>query len=371
MLRFLAFTCIVLLGHGGMPLAAPPSNLRIGYYEGGPFVDYRSSLHAIVEALMERGMISKVAFPPPSDDHSNEAVWAALAAAGDAGRVAFAAGAYWSAGWREDRRAKVREQVIAALKGGRVDLMLAMGTWAGQDLANSRHAVPTLVVSASDPIASGIIRSAEDSGLDHIHAECDPQRYVRQIRLFHSIVGFERIGVALEDSEDGRVWSNLGDLQAVGDRLGFDVVTCFAPDSNVSEAEARAGISRCWSDLAPRVDAVWLGVHRGEDAAFMPGILEPLFRHKIPTWSQLGRRPVSRGVLFSVARRDHRDIGFFYADIISRILDGVQPRRIPQIFVRDKAIVINARVAQIIGMDLPPGLLRAADHVFHAIEGRS
>ncbi|MCG8510170.1 MAG: hypothetical protein MI741_13160, partial [Rhodospirillales bacterium] len=104
--------------------------------------------------------------------------------------------------------------------------------------------------------------------------------------------------------------------------------------------------------------------------AFMPESLEPLFRHKIPAWSRFGRRSVKRGVLFSVSRRDHMDLGRFYADIFSKLMDGVPLRRIPQIFVHEKAIVINAETARIIELELPPGLLRVADTVFHAIEGR-
>jgi ABC-type uncharacterized transport system substrate-binding protein len=370
MLRSFFLTLIIPVVFAWSLATASASVLRVGYYEGGPFVDYRAALHAIAEALIEQGMIPRVTFPPSAEGESNQAVWAALAKASQTGAIRFVGSAFWTADWQQDKRAETRRQAMLALNGGAIDLMLALGTWAGQDLANDDHSVPTLVISASDPIASGIIESAEDSGRDHIHAECDPQRYIRQIRLFHSIVGFKRIGVAMEDSDDGRAWSNLGDLRAVGQRLGFEVETCFAPDSNFPEAEARAGVLRCWSDLAPRIEALWSGTHRGESASFMPETLEPLFRHKIPTWSQLGLQPVRRGILFSVARRDHRDLGRFYADVIARVQAGVKPRRIPQVFVHDKAIVINARTAEIIGMDLPPGLLSAADHVFERIEGR-
>ena len=43
--------------------------------------------------------------------------------------------------------------------------MIAMGTWAGQDLANGEHSVPTVVASCSDPIGSGIVKSAEEQTL--------------------------------------------------------------------------------------------------------------------------------------------------------------------------------------------------------------
>ena len=40
-------------------------------------------------------------------------------------------------------------------------------------------------------INAEIIRSVEDSGLDHVHARVDPWRYERQVRVFHNIIGFK------------------------------------------------------------------------------------------------------------------------------------------------------------------------------------
>ena len=39
---------------------------RIGYYEGGPWQDYRESLKAVAEGLMERGWIEKQTLPQVS-----------------------------------------------------------------------------------------------------------------------------------------------------------------------------------------------------------------------------------------------------------------------------------------------------------------
>jgi hypothetical protein len=73
-----------------------------------------------------------------------------------------------------------RGLIIKRLKENKdIDLMIAMDTRAGQALANNDHAVPTIVCSSSDPVASKIILSAEDSGYDHIHAMVDPKRYIR------------------------------------------------------------------------------------------------------------------------------------------------------------------------------------------------
>ena len=80
----------------------------------------------------------------------------------------------------------MNEEIIDRLNRKKdIDLIIAAGTWAGQDLANDRHKTPTIVISTSNPLSSGIIKSLEDSGYDHVHARMNPYRYERQVRIFH------------------------------------------------------------------------------------------------------------------------------------------------------------------------------------------
>lgn len=61
------------------------------------------------------------------------------------------------------------------------------------------------------------LKLPQDSGIDHVHARCDPKRYQRQIRLFHDIIGFKRLGAVYDDKDpDGRVLSHLNELEEVG-----------------------------------------------------------------------------------------------------------------------------------------------------------
>jgi hypothetical protein len=60
-------------------------------------------------------------------------------------------------------------------------------------------------------------------------------RYVCLVRLFHDIVGFQKIGVAHEDSEEGRIYANLGSLERVAQERGFEIVVCYARDVGVDK----------------------------------------------------------------------------------------------------------------------------------------
>jgi len=81
-----------------------------------------------------------------------------------------------------------------------IDLIIAMGTWAGQDMAALGAPVPTIVASTSDAVGAHIVASAEDSGLENLHARVQPERYQHQVRLFHEIVPFKALGLVYEDS---------------------------------------------------------------------------------------------------------------------------------------------------------------------------
>ena len=90
--------------------------------------------------------------------------------------------------------------------------MLAFGTWAGLDLANNLHKTDTMVISASNAILSGIIKSVGDSGYDHVHAWIDPDKTKRQLRLLHKIIGFKRLGLAYENNKIGKSYAELDEM---------------------------------------------------------------------------------------------------------------------------------------------------------------
>ena len=256
-----------------------------------------------------------------------------------------------------------------SLKEGHVDMMFAMGTWAGQDLANNSHAIPTMVMSTTDPVQSGIVKSADDSGLDHVHARCDPTRRQRQIRLFHDIIKFKRIGVVYDDKDpNGKVMAHLNELEEIGLERRFDVVTCSAPDSQKSLQVAVDGYRACVRKLAPEVDAFYLSDLRGTEADMLFETIQPLFEHKVPTWSARGSKLVARGALLSVARENFDFIAPFYAAVVARIFNGVKPRDIPQVFKDKMRLAINLETAKTIGYPVPPNILKEADIVYDKIE---
>ncbi|MFW5870675.1 MAG: hypothetical protein ACOCVL_03310, partial [Candidatus Sumerlaeota bacterium] len=93
--------------------------------------------------------------------------------------------------------------------------------------------------------------------------------------------------------------------------------------------------------------------------------------HNVPTWGQLGESHTRRGALLSISEADRTDSSAFTASVFDRILRGVAPGEINQIYEDPKTLVINAETARRIGFTIPPGLFSVADKVFQEIEGES
>ncbi len=340
---------------------------RIGYLQGGNYASYQRSMVALIEALMRNGWIDETALPTMPDDKNTRVLWQWLAHNINSDYLQFVDDAYNDCGWKKQQRPVVKQQLLHRLNGGDIDIMLALGTWAGQDLANNSHHVPTLVMSTTDPLAAGIIKRVDDSGYDHIHAKIDPERHKRQVRLFHDVFHFKTLGVVYENSREGRGFAAIGSVELVAKELGFKVESCYAPFNDVSQQQAAAAVVKCYTSLADKVDAVYLTRHPGVTHKNLVNILAPLQQKKIPTFAQGLSDMVAYGVLMSISLADFSYIGDFYATTLAKICNGAKPRQLPQRFENPPKIALNLKTAQSIGYDPSVDILGAADEIFTTV----
>ncbi|MBF0224439.1 MAG: ABC transporter substrate-binding protein [Desulfobacterales bacterium] len=346
---------------------------RMGYLEGGHFPPYKKNFLGYIYALSDLGWLEEPNIPSQiieADDRDLSKIWEWLSKNLKSNYIEFVIDGFYTDNWDKDLRVKNKEIVIKRLKEIKdIDFMIAMGTWAGQDLANNEHNTTVMVFSTSDPIKAGIIKSVEDSGYDHVHARVDPERYERQVRLFHEIIGFQKLGVAYEDSPSGRTYAAITDIEKVGKEKGFEVIPCYTqnqvPDFNV----ALQSVIKCHEELATKVDAVYITTQTGvNNLKYMPQVLEPLNRHKIPTFSQVGSEHVVHGVLLCIAQAGFKYVAQFHAEITAKIFNGAKPRELPQLFADPPKIAINLATAEIIEYDPPVDILGAADEIYQEIE---
>ncbi|MCV6639449.1 ABC transporter substrate binding protein [Candidatus Albibeggiatoa sp. nov. NOAA] len=341
---------------------------RIGFYQGGALDTYPKVLNATIAGLVELGWLVQEELPPPGTTlTSTKDIWNHLANL-DNRYLNFVGNAFWSAEWDEDIRKKTIEKMIRRFNTrDDIDLMIAMGTWAGIDLANDKHKTNLLVFDAADAVKSQIIKSIHDSGFDHINARVDPLRYKRQIRLFSNLIGFKKLGVAYENSEVGEVYSAIDDVRAVGKELGFKVVRCFTksevPNDQLYLAEE--SLKACYEEFLETVDAIYITYQRGtENSEVLGKLLDILNEAGIYTFSQTGSEHVRVGALMSIALVSYKGVGRFHAETMAKILNGAKPRELSQIYSDSMNIAINLDTAKEVGFDPPISLLGATDELY-------
>jgi len=340
----------------------------LGYFEGGPYSDYKKILTETVTAMMNDGLLEQKRIPAFSGEQTAE-LWTWLAENLSNSMITFSKDFYFSADWDEKKREKYQVEATELLINKEVDLLIAMGTWAGQSFANNQHNIPTIVMSASDPISSNIVRSIEDSGYDHVHATIDPERYQRQITLFHEVIGFNRLGIAYEDTVEGRSYAALDIVLQKAEQLNFDVIPCFTLSDISDSNKANMSVIDCFNELSKKTDAIYVTVQGGVNRETLPTLVEIVNKNKIPTFSQSGVDEVKKGMLLSLSQAGFKYVGDFQADVIKRVISGESPREISQLFEEPPRMAVNIKSAEIIGFNPPLILLGLADEIFHTIEG--
>lgn len=341
---------------------------RVGYYQGGDYVNYHSYLASTVEGLMDLGWVKEARIPEISGNTG--LLWEWLSTRVESEYIEFVGNAYYSSNWDQALRKKTTKKLIKRLANEKdIDLMIALGTWAGKDLSNQRHQVKTLIISTSDPVGSGIIASMEDSGFDHIHARIDPLRYERQIMIFNDMVKFKRLGIAYEDSVAGRSYAAVNAVEKVAAQRDFEIVRCFTQSDIADQDIINQSVIDCFKKLIPQVDAIYVTVQGGVNSKTIPELVNLTQENKIATFSQFGSEEVKQGFLLSMSRKNgFKSAGRYFAALVAQIFNGAKPRELNQVFEEKQNFAINLKTAELIGFYLYADIIAAADEIYRHIE---
>lgn len=351
------------------PITNNGKKWRIGYVEGGPYSNYQSILKAMTANLMDLGWIKHLPIPDSKDDSETKTLWTFLSTKVQSDYLEFPLDAYFTSQWDDAERVRLKPHIIKRLTERKdIDLVFAFGTWAGQDLANNLHDTPTMVISASNAVRSGIIKSVEDSGFDHIHAFIDPNRSERQLRLFHDITGFKRLGLAYEDDLDGRSYAAVDDVFKLSQELGFNVIECALGKEDTGITQDEIDLVNCYEELAPKIDSIYVTDDSGLNKNNITKLLEPLFKHKVLMFAQTRYDLVENGILMGAGRTDFKSDARFYVETFTKILNGLKVRDLPQKFESPLMIVINLESAKKIGFRFPFDILAGAFEIHETIK---
>jgi len=338
---------------------------RIGYVASAEHPNYQRTVRVIVDGLQALGWLHIAPLPEGLTDHE---IWLFVAANARSDVLEFVADACWiPASFDNNLRPALRQAFANRLRAQHdIDLVIAMGTLAGQDMVTLGAPVPTIVASTSDAIAAHIVKSPKDSGLDNLFVHIYPERYARQLRLFHDTVPFKSLGLVYENTREGRMISAVDAIERLASELDFTLVRCDARAEGLDRETALRNVVACYQEVSTQVDAVYVTTHIGITPLNVGMVSQVLRAAKVPSFSMHGAEDVRNGILMSLAQSDHTALGLFFAEAIARIFNGAKPRQLRQIWRDPATIALNLETARVIGFDPPVDVLLAADEVYEA-----
>jgi ABC-type uncharacterized transport system substrate-binding protein len=351
-----------------LPTTNEGKKWRIAYFEGGQYKVYQTMLYYTIKGFMDLNWIEKKKIPKQAGEQTDQ-FWKWCSQNIKSKYIEFVSDAHYTAQWDDKITSQLKNKVIERVNQKKdIDLIIAMGTVAGLSFANNEHHIPTIVINASDAVGAKIIKSVEDSGYDHVNAHVDPLRYERQVRLFHDIIGFKKLGMIYENTVIGRSYAAVDNVLNVSKERGFEVVTCYAQADNPDFKLAEQDYFRCLNKIANEIDAMYITSSNGVREDTRPKIIKILNQNKIPSFSQMGSFEVKDGFLLSISQKSYKYVGLFHADTMAKIFNGAKPRQLPQLYEEPPKIAINLKTAEIIGYAPPVHILAAADEIFQSIK---
>ncbi len=334
---------------------------RIALIRSGGYWQYAANFRNILKGLKDYGWLTDFAFPKKGAENI-PAMLQAMAGIGYSDYIIFDPNLYFDFKFNETNMEDPRFNEIIGDKTG-ADLIISFGTRASKIISRAESlAVPVVAVQISDPLRAGVIRSCENSGNELLTARCDLEKYVRQIRVFHNVVGFSKLGMIYEDTETGRAIAALDHVNALAKEEKFSIVKDTQAVANGPEAAEQylEAVKR----IVPKIDALYMTIHGGLTIERMPKIMEEINRYRIPTFAMEGPQFVKHGALLSISSQEQRATGEYNAAKIVRILKGEKPGRLDQKFSITPMIAINLKEAKLIGYDPPVDILAATDEVY-------
>ena len=235
-----------------------------------------------------------------------------------------------------------------------VDALFTSGTRAILDVKQATKAIPIVMVSTSDPIATGMVASlahpgANVTGMSLLASDLWPKRLELLKEMFPKVT---RAAMLWNKSNAGMAIEAKATLEVAGP-LGVTLQDRGVQDPSELETVFVA-VSKDRPDALLALIDLSLSSHRGR-------ILEFLASNRIPAIFE-NREWVEAGGLISYGP-NYSDVFRRAAIQMDKILKGTKPADIPVEQPTKFEMVINLKTAKQIGVTIPPNVLARADRV--------
>jgi ABC-type uncharacterized transport system substrate-binding protein len=342
---------------------------RVAYVDYDEYLVASRQFYYILAGLEELGWIDSGRLPFTVEEIDRQGLTTRdmvnMLATADLGPyLSFDSDAFFYLGYDDHDEAA---ETLTSRAGDDIDLVITFGTSAGVFVKNLNLPVPMFDFSATDPVASGIIDSADgDSGSPNVWAQVEPSPVFRQLKYYNSINPFQKLGVIIYGDE---TISGVPDILEASDILGFKLIKDNIdeqPRETEEELDAYYDLvrERIQAMAHEGIDAFYLTVDLINDLSRLEDLLRPFYDRGIPVYLMDDVEAVRNGGLMLISASDMLNVGRFIAEAIAKTLNGAEAGTLPCVYSSAPGIYVNYRVAREISYPLNFEFLSICDSIF-------
>ena len=256
--------------------------------------------------------------------------------------------------WADGNPERLRP-LAEELVRSRVELIVTIGSEATAAAKAATTAIPIVMLSSADPVASGLVGSlarpgGNVTGLSMVAPDLDAKR----LALLHEAVpNARRIGV-LVDPTTAIAGFSREETQRSFELLGLELILVQVSSSGKLN-EAVAEVSRrgaqalvVHDDVLSRLNTV--------------SVMRAALQHKLPAVIHGGRKALEAGGLLSYDIDDDQQVARM-STYVDKILRGARASDLPVEQPTTFKLVISLATAKALGITIPQSLLLRADEV--------
>lgn len=272
----------------------------------------------------------------------------------DSIQAVFAASVFKSAEWNRSTCKRYAQELAQSRD---IDIVLAIGPWAIEDLLEAGFGKPIIGMYQPLPQFQGLLDSTNRPIASNLTVTYSPDDLADDLLLLTGITKVKKLGLLYFPSgdESQRV---LDEINLIGKELGFEAVFTEGYDNVGTYAYFKA-----YAQLDTTVDAVYVMPLWGIESDQVSSFAERMIENKRASVTWEGRYPVERGILVSGTGTSLTATARFNAWKALRIIQGATPADLLTVLPDDQLITINERTADKLQLQLPFELLGQAEMV--------
>ncbi len=260
----------------------------------------------------------------------------------------------------------VQANIKKGILNGDIDLILCLGTSPGELVINTMaiRDTPIMVYYSVDPVASGLSKTQEYSGLNNVWCHTSNEVYKNQLAFYHDAYPFKKLGMVYYSESVAAVATYREAAKGLGVTLEEATIKTY---EKAEEAENYyKNLEDAYRDMVENrgIDAFLLSADMIKEAERVPHFMDIFYKKNIPVFVQNSEFSVAEGATMIMSASDARSQAPFAIDAMMRIFGGEKPGEIYQKFIPSPYVTINLKSAEKIGLNIDDEIIRMAEKIY-------